>query len=220
MFRRLCMVQSHLLYSNVAKHLVPSPNKFHGFLVKPFVRKKSDNISIRSINVIEKETRTKIENDPRVIELEKALECSKSEAISVYVYFTKNAVQMDLEKICKIVKWLQRLGAEETSIILENCHLFSEPLGNTCIWTFIIWMDSWKTIILIPESLKKSYTKLKRCDWKRFIDYMPLLSISESKMTSEYYVREIRNRVYLFSEHFLVSLEISWTIEFLSVSSN
>lgn len=64
-----------------------------------------------------------------------------------------------------------------------------------------------KTIVFIPESLKKSYTKLKRCDWKHFIDFMPLLSISDTEMTSEYHVREIRNRVYLFSEYFSVSLD-------------
>lgn len=136
MFRRLCVVQSQILYSSVVKHLVHSPSNFHGFLVKPSVRKKSDNISLRSISNIEKETRTKIENDPKVIELEKALQCSKSEAISVYVYFTKNAVEMDLDKICKIVKWLHRLGADDTSIILENYHLFSEPLGEICAWAF------------------------------------------------------------------------------------
>lgn len=132
MFRSLCtksfMIQSQI-YVNVVKHIVHSPHsKLYDFIVKPSVRKKS-HISFRCINNIEKETKTKIENDPKVIKLEKALQCTKSEAISVYVYFTKNAIQMDLEKMNKILKWLHRLGAE-TSIILENCHLFLVPLGE------------------------------------------------------------------------------------------
>lgn len=130
MFRRLCTIQSQILYSNTVKHLAYSPSKFHGFLIKPSVRNKSD-ISFRSIVNIERETKTKteIENDPKVIELEKALRCTKSEAISVYVYFSKNFTEMDLKKMNKTVKWLHRLGAE-IPIIVENCHLFLVPLGK------------------------------------------------------------------------------------------
>lgn len=123
------MVESQLYLNVVKLNVVHSSNsKFYDFIVKPFVRKKS-HMSFRSIINIEKETKTKIENDPIVIKLEKKLQCTKSEAISVYVYFTKNAIQMDLEKMNKIVKWLHGLGAE-ISIISENCHLFLVPLSK------------------------------------------------------------------------------------------
>lgn len=68
------------------------------------------------------------------------------------------------------------------------------------------------------ESLKKSYTKLNGREWKRFIDFMPLLSISESKINGIQHVREIRNRVYLFSEYFSVSIQNTSTKRFLVVS--
>lgn len=206
MFRRLCTIQSQILCTRVAKHTVHCPNGFCGFLMQSTVRKKSDNISLRSINSIEKVTQIKLENDPNVIELEKALQCTKSEAIPVYVYFTKKAVPMDLKKICKTVKWLQHLGAE-SSIILQNYHLFSVDLSkihicmsDLCIKNYFLW----KIIISIPESLKKSHTKLEQGDWKQFIDFMPLLSINDSKLSREVYVHEIRERVYLFSEYFSV----------------
>lgn len=135
MFRRFYsksfIIQSLNTFDNVIKHIVQTPNcKYYGFIAKPSVREKS-HISFRNPNVIEKKTKTKLEDDPMVITLETTLQCTKSEAISVYVYFTRNAIEMDLAKINQIVKWLHKLGAE-TSIILKNCHLFSVPLGKNC----------------------------------------------------------------------------------------
>lgn len=86
---------------------------------------------------IERETKPELEfeNDPKVLEIENRLECTKSEAIAVYKYFSKNNIHVDLKSMNKIVKWLHRLGAE-TSIIFKNCHLFLMPIGK--FWKFKI----------------------------------------------------------------------------------
>lgn len=129
MLPRLCRIQSQLLCSSALKHLVYSPNKFHGIVVEPSVRNKYD-VSFRTIR-IGKGTTAKFEDNPKVIELEKTLQCTKPEAVRMYVHFLENSIQIDLKKINNIMKWLHRLGAE-ISIILENCHLFLVPKSKIC----------------------------------------------------------------------------------------
>lgn len=87
---------------------------------------------------INKSTTSEItfESDPKVDEIRKIFGSTNGrEAISVYTYFTKNNIEIDLNNMNKVVKWLHRLGAE-TSIIANNCHLFSVPLSKS--WTFLM----------------------------------------------------------------------------------
>lgn len=79
-----------------------------------------------------KVTSGKVKINPTIIELEKSLQCTESEAISAYIFLSKNADHIDLKSINKTVKWFRRSGAE-TSIIVRNCHLFLVPLGKITI---------------------------------------------------------------------------------------
>lgn len=59
-------------------------------------------------------------------------------------------------------------------------------------------------------------------EWKQFVDFMPLLSISESKIKSiqQHNIYEIRNRVYWFSKYFAVSCQIKTNINYQVPKSN
>lgn len=128
MFRRLCnralQIQSQICLNFLN---VYSSNQFRGFLVN----QSAKQLSVRWIgNSSERQTKTDItfDSDPNVSKIEMGLGCSRSEAMSIYTYLTKNEIEIDLKSMSKIVKWLHRLGAD-TSIISKNCHLFSTTLG-------------------------------------------------------------------------------------------
>lgn len=66
------------------------------------------------------------------------------------------------------------------------------------------------------DRLKRSYERLKRSQWRQYNDFLPLLSISESviRRIQKNDSREIRKRIYMFSECFSVSGQMVIFLDF------
>lgn len=78
------------------------------------------------------ETDRNIEISSTVIELQKRLQCTTTEAAEVYEFLEANCERINFEAVNKTAKWLHRVGAT-SSVVVKNAHILLIPLGK-CIW--------------------------------------------------------------------------------------
>lgn len=78
--------------------------------------------------------------NPIVINLQKQLQCTQSEAITIYKHLISNGDEIKLDTLNRILKFLNRVGAT-FPIIMKNCQILLIPLGICFFFTTIFYIS-------------------------------------------------------------------------------
>lgn len=137
MIRRLCqkqfVLQSQTLLLNQPKERVFQSKPFSYFttsFIAPVRKNQQLNYSKNRCDEKSSGENCNDEVSPVVLELQKRLQCTKSEAAEVYELLSTNSDGFQLETINKTLKFLNRIGAS-MFVIVRNCHILLVPLGKS-----------------------------------------------------------------------------------------